>query len=336
MDNDPSLGPGANDRPRASPSRPGPFQFLLENSRHELRAGWRIALYIFLVFVLYSAKNILLENGLHLPRTSNPTAARMMLEECLFFAVVFLPAWFMSWLERRPVGEYGLPLRLAFRTRFWQGSLFGIVEISVLIGAIALFKGYRFGSLYDHGAEILEWALFWALFFVVVGLFEEFAFRGYLQSTLADGVGFWPSAWILSLGFGLLHRLNPGETWTGAASVAMIALVFAFALKRTGNLWFVVGWHAAFDFGETFLYSVPNSGGVFEGHLSNATMPGPVWLTGGSVGPEGSVLSFLTMAMAAFLIHKLFPERVLPAASAENPQPRWSETSSVNEFRHKH
>jgi hypothetical protein len=49
---------------------------------------------------------------------------------------------------------------------------------------------------------------------------------------------------------------------------------------------------------------------VFEGHLSNATMAGPEWLTGGSVGPEGSIFSFLTMAVAAFAIHKLFPAKV--------------------------
>jgi uncharacterized protein len=89
----------------------------------------------------------------------------------------------------------------------------------------------------------------------------------------------------------------------------MIGLIFALALKRTGHLWLVVGWHAAFDFGETFLFSVPNSGAVFPGHLSNATLHGPTWLTGGTVGPEGSVFSFVTMAAAGLFIHKAFPGR---------------------------
>jgi membrane protease YdiL (CAAX protease family) len=93
----------------------------------------------------------------------------------------------------------------------------------------------------------------------------------------------------------------------GAAGVVMIGLVFAFALRRTGNLWLVVGWHASFDFGETFLYSVPNSGIVLEGHLSNASLHGARWLTGGTVGPEGSVFSFLTMGILALAIHVLFP-----------------------------
>src|SRR6266513_16218 len=175
------------------------------------------------------------------------------------------------------------------------------------MGCIGAVGGYSFGSLYVHGAAIFKWGLYWGLFFIVVGFFEEFTFRGYLQFTLADGIGFWPAAWILSLGFGAGHLMNKGESWVGALSVATIGLIFALTLRRTGNLWFLVGWHAAFDFGETFLFSVPNSGNVFEGHLSNAVLHGPAWLTGGSVGPEGSVFSFITMALAALFIHKAFP-----------------------------
>jgi membrane protease YdiL (CAAX protease family) len=75
---------------------------------------------------------------------------------------------------------------------------------------------------------ILRWALLWAFFFLLVGLFEEFAFRGYLQFTLADGIGFWPAAWILSLGFGAVHLMNKGESPVGALSVVSIALVCAW------------------------------------------------------------------------------------------------------------
>jgi membrane protease YdiL (CAAX protease family) len=235
---------------------------------------------------------------------------QMMMLEGLSFLLVFLPALVMARIEARPAGAYGLPTQSMFGAYFWHGAVLGIVEICALMGCIAMFRGYSFGPLAVHGSAILKWALLWALFFVLVGLFEEFAFRGYLQFTLADGVGFWPAAWLLSLGFGGVHLMNKGESPVGAISVVTIALVFALTLKRTGNLWLVVGWHAAFDFGETFLFSVPNSGNVFEGHLSNATLHGPTWLTGGTVGPEGSVFSFLTMAAAALYIHKVFPLKV--------------------------
>ena len=120
-------------------------------------------------------------------------------------------------------------------------------------------------------------------------------------------MGFWPAADCLSLVFGAAHLRNPGEGIVGAANVAVTGLVFAFALRRTGNLWFGVGWHASFDFGETFLFSVPNSGYVFDQHLSSAVLHGKAWLTGGTVGPEGSVFSFVTLGISALLIHYLFP-----------------------------
>jgi len=274
-----------------------------------LRSGWRITTYLLQSFVLGMAFNFLLGRVLHLPKTAMPPMWQLFLQEGLSFLIVFLPALVMARLELRPSGDYGLPARSMFRGQFWHGAALGMVEISVLVGGIAAFRGYSFGPLAEHGAAILRWALLWALFFVLVGLFEEFAFRGYLQFTLADGIGFWPAALLLSIGFGSVHLMNKGESPVGALSVVAIALVFALTLKRTGNLWLVVGWHAAFDFGETFLFSVPNSGNVFPGHLSDATLQGPAWLTGGTVGPEGSVFSFLTMAAAAFYIHKAFPAK---------------------------
>jgi len=274
-----------------------------------LRSGWRILIYIVLIVVLAFAMNLVLDRIFHVPKTSTPGPGHIFLQEFLLFILVFLPACFMAWLERRSVGDYGLPIQSLFGMRFWQGCALGVVEIVVLMGCIAAFGGYSFGSLNLHGPAVFKWTLYWALFFIVVGLFEEFTFRGYLQFTLADGIGFWPAAWILSLGFGAVHLGNKGEGWVGAAGVAMIGLIFALALKRTGNLWLVVGWHAAFDFGETFLFSVPNSGAIFPGHLSNAALHGPAWLTGGTVGPEGSVFSFVTMAAAAVFIHKAFPAR---------------------------
>lgn len=287
-------------------------------SRRGLRSGWRIVIYLFQITLLSVAFNFLLGRVLHLPKNATPAMWQLLLQEGLSFLIVFLPALVMASVESRPAGDYGLPARTMFGGQFWHGAALGIVEISVLIGCIAAFRGYSFGSLAEHGSAIFRWALLWALFFALVGLFEEFAFRGYLQFTLADGIGFWPAALVLSIGFGSVHLMNKGESPVGALSVVAIALVFALTLKRTGNLWLVVGWHAAFDFGETFLFSVPNSGNVFEGHLSNATLQGPVWLTGGTVGPEGSVFSFLTMAAAAFYIHKVFPPKARVPVTREH------------------
>jgi membrane protease YdiL (CAAX protease family) len=215
----------------------------------------------------------------------------------------------MSHLEGRPFGDYGLSLRGAFGKLFWQGVVFGLAEISVVIGTIAALGSYHFGALAIHGADLVRWAVFWGGFFILVGLYEEFSFRGYVQFTLAQAVGFWPAAVLLSVAFGVVHITNPGESKPGVTGVILTGLFWCFTLRRTGNLWFAVGMHASFDFGETFLYSVPDSGVVFPGHLSNATLAGPTWLTGGSTGPEASVCDFIVLLILFYVFHWLYPHR---------------------------
>ena len=273
-----------------------------------IRGGWRLLIYAALVAGLGFGGGIVLQQFIR-PTRGVFSLGSSFAYEVFCFTIVFGAALIMAQIEGRSPGAYGLPLSGAFGKLFWQGCLIGLVEISALVGLIAAFGGYSFGDIALHGKELMRWGILWAVFFVFVGLFEEFTFRGYTQYTLAESIGFWPAAVVLSCSFGAVHLGNPGEGWVGAAGVVTIGLIFAFALRRTGNLWLVVGWHASFDFGETFLYSVPNSGLVFEGHLSNASLHGAKWLTGGTVGPEGSVFSFLTMGILAFAIHLLFPAK---------------------------
>jgi len=168
---------------------------------------------------------------------------------------------------------------------------------------------FYFGTLALHGTDVIRFALLWGVVFLFVGLVEDYLTRGYALYTLADGIGFWPAALFFSLAFGAAHLSNPGEGWVGAGSVVLVGLFFAFTLYRTGNLWYAVGLHASVEWGESFLYSVPDSGLVVPGHLSNAILHGPNWLTGGTVGPEGSVFCFLTMGLQFLVVMWLFPKR---------------------------
>lgn len=304
--------PESSPESSSTPSLPSPPPEGLASTifvgRDGLRSGWSLLLYAVFFLTLGFAAQILL---LRIARLTGDTRSPLFiaLEELTSFGSAYLAALLMARLEQRPPRAYGLPLRQAFGKSFWQGVLLGLGEVSLLVGLIAAFAGYSFGNLAIHGSGPAVWGGAWAAAFLLVGLSEEFLFRGYAQYTLARGIGFWPSAVCLSLVFGAAHLKNPGEGIIGALNVVVTGLVFAFALRRTGNLWLAVGWHAAFDFGESFLFSVPDSGFVFDHHLSNAVLDGPAWLTGGTVGPEGSAFGFLTMGISALAIHFLFPAK---------------------------
>jgi membrane protease YdiL (CAAX protease family) len=306
MDGD-SFGTPPEAQGPINPSARG-FPEIVFLSKTGLRAGWRLLIYAALFFVFWSVSIYLL--GLFLrPAWGVFSLSFQFFGELASFLSAFLAAWIMSQLETRPMSIYGLPVRAAFRKQFWIGCLFGFFEIFALVALIAAFGGYSFGSLAEHGGAIAKWALFWIVFFLVVALFEEFLFRGYALYTLAEGIGFWPAAILLAGVFGWVHKHNSGEDWVGVAGVVFVGLFWAFTLKRTGSLWFALGMHAAFDFGETFLFSVPDSGMIFPGHLSNATLHGPNWLTGGTPGPEGSAIDFLLLALFFFVFDRLYPVR---------------------------
>ncbi len=238
------------------------------------------------------------------------------LGELVTLLAASIPAFVMAHVEKRPFGVYGLPRHGAFGKLFWIGAVWGILAITCLLGLLRSAHGFYFGSLALHGIRVAKFAVFWAVAFVLVGLFEEFLFRGYSLFTLTTGMGFWPSAILLSTLFGLAHGSNKGEAWAGELAAGLIGLFFCLTLRRTGDLWFAVGFHFSFDWGETFLYSVPNSGTVMPGHLLNSSFQGPRWLTGGTVGPEGSVFVFVLITILWVVFDRLYRD------VKYNPQPK--------------
>ena len=232
----------------------------------------------------------------------------MMLEEFGVFVAAAVPALVLARVEHRPWGAYGLPGRSAFGKLFWVGAVWGFASITLLLGTMYGLRVFQVGHLAIHGMRGVKFAAFWGLYFLLVGLFEDFHFRGYLQFTLTRGIGFWPAAVLLSGYFGLSHRSNEGEQWPGLLAAALIGLFFCLTLRRTGSLWFAVGFHAAWDWGETFVYSVPDSGTMFPGHLLKTSFHGPAWLTGGMVGPEGSLLCFVVIAVVWVAFAKRYRE----------------------------
>jgi hypothetical protein len=279
-------------------------------NERELRAGWRLLIFA-LFFVLFTIAETFLITALHFPIGARGgfTATALLVQEVTEVIAAFAAAAIMGMLECRPWDGYGLPRVRAFGASFWQGAAWGIAMIAATIFLIRVFHGYSFGELALRGTALYGYAALWAIVFIFVGFFEEFLFRGYAQFTLATGMGFWLAATTLSAAFGAVHLHNSGEDKVGALSVFVIGMFFCLTLRRTGNLWFAVGLHATFDWGETFLFSVPDSGIVAPGHLLNSSFHGPVWLTGGTVGPEGSVMAFVVVALAAVLFVIVYPGR---------------------------
>ncbi|HEX5030081.1 MAG TPA: CPBP family intramembrane glutamic endopeptidase [Candidatus Eisenbacteria bacterium] len=223
-----------------------------------------------------------------------------VLVRVLQLAELLLFAWIASRLERRSFAAYGLPWRPAFRIRFWQGAALGIASLSALVLTLSALGGLGLTLPQRVGPEALLVGAGYLLLFVVLGLREEFLYRGYGLSTLARNIGFWPSAMIWSGWFLASHAGNSGETALGLATVGLFGLFACLLLRRTGNLWMPIGFHAAWNWGQTFLFGVSDSGhAAAPGHFFTASVStnAPAWLSGGATGPEGSALGVALVAM---------------------------------------
>ena len=318
IDSSPSL---AGPPPSQSFPPPRPLVERVFFGQDGLRSGWRIVIFLILTTICIYAIGGLFSflfrhRGKGTSHGFEPTD--LLLGEGIPLVGVLIAAWIMSKIEHRTFGDFGLSFRHFAGVKFWLGVFWGWLALTALLLVIRLLHGFSFGSVAIHGPSAIGYALFWAVTFLVVGLFEEFGFRGYLLSTLTSGIGFWPAAIILSVIFGAGHLHNVGEDWVGGLAAGLIGLFFCFTLRRAGTLWFAVGFHAAWDYAESFIYSVPDSGIVAKGHLMTSSFHGPKWLTGGSVGPEASLFVFVVIVVAFIAFDRVHRHVEFPLRSPED------------------
>jgi hypothetical protein len=152
------------------------------------------------------------------------------------------------------------------------------------------------------GKAAVIYAIGWGVAFFLVGLYEEYFMRGYMMSTLARGIGFWWSALVFSILFGLIHIMNKGESPVGIVSAVLDGFVCCISLWYLKTLWWAIGFHASWDWAESYLWGTADSGRVAQGHLFAVHPQGNILLSGGATGPEGSLLVLPLLLIIAVLM----------------------------------
>jgi len=287
-----------------------------------LRAIWSLLIFVALVAALAFCANRIAHAidphapGGPLPGTEIPPTL-LLPNELVPFLIILFVTWIMSKIERRPNSVYGLGGSRKV-PRFFAGLAWGVVCLSILVltldktGLLVIDRRLLFGG------DALRYGAIWLVGFLLVGLLEEYLVRGYLQYTLARALaglyqlafktrrsaafGFWTSAVVLSILFGLGHGNNPGESPIGLLSAGLAGMVFCFSLWRTGSLWWAIGFHASWDWAQSFLYGVADSGMMAQHHLLATHPVGKPLLSGGATGPEGSIFIVAVLALASAII----------------------------------
>jgi membrane protease YdiL (CAAX protease family) len=236
------------------------------------------------------------------------TPGLLIVGEAVQLAIAVAVTLLMARIEGRSLTIYGLAPRQAFRGKFWEGALWGIGSAGLVYALLAGFGAYRVNGFAQQGTTALKWLFLWALAFLVAGFYEEVEFRGFELFTVTRGLGFWPAALLLSLGFGALHYFQkPNESWLDFLNVALVGVFFCFTVRRTGDIWLATGWHFTFNFMSMGVFGSPNTGNEggkpLAGHLLDSTFQGPAWLTGGPTGAQASVFTLVMIAVLFAAFH---------------------------------
>jgi hypothetical protein len=206
---------------------------------HGLRAGW----VLFLLALLYRSFYLILGTaavGFYPALAkSDLSPTSMFLGESVPLLALLAAMAFVARIQQRRLLDYNLTGPQP-GLHFLQGLGMGFAALSALVGAMAGGGWLHFAAVTLPATQSLRYALLWGLAFVVVGLFEEGAFRCSLQSILTRGVNFWWALLIVAaLCLDLLLRSSPNGVdlfailWMDAPAIAKgndVWGVYAFAL----------------------------------------------------------------------------------------------------------
>ena len=252
----------------------------------------------------------------HAPKVSIAfQPALVMVQDGLSFLGMLALCWFFSKAEHRRLGVYGIGS--SRRSDFFPGAFWGLVSLSALVLLLHSLHLLYFDARLLSGPSLFLYAAKWLFAFLLVGFSEEYMLRGYLQFTLTRGViglaekispsnaralAFSIAAVIMSLLFGAVHLTNNAENALGLLQVVLVGLVFSYVLWRTGSLWWAIGFHMTWDWAQSFLYGVPDSGNLSVGRLFQTHIAGNPLLSGGIDGPEGSLLCIPILLLVVLVV----------------------------------
>ena len=189
----------------------------------------------------------------------------------LLIAISLVPLWRMNALSAEMIGFGGFSWR-----RLGASIAF---SIAMLLPLMLLFvvSGFRIWDTRVElfSAEFAQQLLLIGIGAILVGLFEETLFRGFLQRLIGDRIGVSKAIWLLSLCYAMVHFLRPSEPTdaeiglftglgvlanafagvfsfmeeiTSFATLIVVGVILGFTRERLG-LWVAIGLHAGWVMG---------------------------------------------------------------------------------------
>ena len=255
------------------------MKHLLKTSDGDLRWGWKAVILIVGTILFGIILNVTLMTALTVGYSSQGLAQEQAMEKATLASTGFIVQvilsvlqlgfllWIVRWLvvkvERRPFELSQLGLVSVDRSKHF---LFGIT-VAVMLSLLTIGTGFVTGSLeyLGNGFDLFGTAqVFITMFLAVIlalasGFGEEIAFRGYLQTRIAQRYNSSVAVVIVAVLFALSHPVSNSNPLLYLATATLVGILFGTILICTRSLWMGIALHTVWNYMQIAVLAVSNS-----------------------------------------------------------------------------
>lgn len=175
-----------------------------------------------------------------------------------------------------------------------RGNTLRNFGLGVLIGF--LMNGACILVAWLHGDLHFSVGRFYPVYLIVTFLCvtiqsgaEEMITRGYIYGALRERYPVWVAVAANALLFGVLHLANPGVTVISILSIVLIGVGLSLVMVWRESLWMAIAIHTMWNFTQSILFGLPNSGIVSEGSFLHLEAARGSLLYDAAFGVEGAL-----------------------------------------------
>lgn len=205
--------------------------------------------------------------------------------------------------QAHPISAQGFPRRPGWRREAALGLAIGWGIALLCVAVMAVGGGIAIRLSFSPAA--CGWFLLDAVFFALMALGEEIAFRGYPFQRFSRAVGSAGAVMGFAALYAFLQALEPGASRPSTAVAVALTLVLSTAYLRTRALWVSWGINFGWKASRALLFGLAVSGVNNHSPVIQGDPMGPFWLTGGGYGLDGSWLAFLVFLAAIPMVYAL-------------------------------
>ncbi len=279
-----------------------------------LRSGWRAAAFLALLTLPQWVISLVFTPA----KTESGAAFEVNLAMIFTYAVLITWVGVVSWLCLRFLEHLGLrSIGFGLHRNWWREVLTGFIisaaTIALVVGLQAVSGGTRIAPnpAWWTGSGINAAGLFLIFkevllalgLLILAGAFEELMYRGYAFQTLLRGAPAIVPILLLSIYFAYGHWENPSRTFFSTVNTVLAGVWLSLAYLKTRSLWLPTALHFGWNWTMGAVFGLPVSGLLIPQHpLLISTCDAPLWLTGGSYGPEGGAAATIFIIASTVLI----------------------------------